>query len=92
MPKPTQTATALKCKASNTIMPKKKQKNLTGDITCTSSTESMSHTENRHDPNSQATVINLDSDEVVETNEVVEIEDAEEDPEAELGRVIVVTC
>ena len=37
-------------------------------------------------------VINLDSNEVVETEEVAEIEDAEEDPEAELGRVTVVTC
>ena len=89
MPKPTQTATALKCKASNTVMPKKKQKNRTRDTICTSSTESMSCT------SSQATVINLDSEEVVETEEVMEIEDAEEDPEAELGRVTVLpvkTC
>ncbi len=95
MPKPTKTATALKHKASNTIMPKKKQKKLTRDTTCTSSTESLSsHTENTHDPNggSQAMVINLDSDEAVETEEVAEIEDAEEDPEVELGRVTAVTC
>ena len=38
---------------------------------------------------SQATVINLDS---VKTEEVMEIEDAEEDLEAGLGRVTVVTC
>ena len=41
---------------------------------------------------SQATVIDLDSNEAVKTEEVTEIEDAEEDPEAEFGIVTVGTC
>ena len=89
MPNPTSAATALKRKASNTIANANKKKNLTGDT----SNSITSCPENRcNKSSSQATVINVDTDEGVENvPDDMDIESAEEDAQAELGMVTAVT-
>ena len=83
---PSKIATALKRKASkviSAIVPKKKKKTLTGDTLSVSSIESVTtNTEQSSDKDSssQLTVIDIDSDE--------EVENPEEDPDVELGKVM----
>ena len=82
---PSKIATALKRKASkviNAIVPKKKKKTLTGDMSSMSSTESITEQGSDKNSSSQPTVVDIDSDEGVE--------EAEDDPDAELGRVTAV--
>jgi len=77
--------TALKQKASkviNAIVPKKKKKTLTGDMSSVSSTESITEQGSNKNSSSQPTVIDIDSDEGVE--------EVEEDPDAKLGKVTAV--
>jgi hypothetical protein len=86
MRQPSKIATALKRKASkviSTIVPKKKKKTLTGDTLSVSSIKSVTtNTEQSSDKDSssQPTVIDIDSDE--------EVENPEEDPDVELGKVM----
>ena len=83
---PSKIATALKRKASkviSAIVPKKKKKTLTGDTLSVSSIKSVTmNTEQSSDKDSssQPTVIDIDSDE--------EVENPEEDPDVELGKVM----
>jgi hypothetical protein len=79
-------ATALKRKASkviSAIVPKKKKKTFTGDTLSVWSIESVTmNTEQSSDKDSssQPTVIDIDSNE--------EVENPEEDPDVELGKVM----
>jgi hypothetical protein len=83
---PSKIATAFKWKASkviSAIIPKKKKKTLTGDTLSVSSITSVTtNTEQSSDKDSssQLTVIDIDSDE--------EVENTEEDPDVELGKVM----